>query len=109
MPVDVAGQIEIYEFNNISDEDVFDNDELHPLKKKSKSKSVRGKLKWKEMEDVLLSYNEEEEPVRLAEDFPYLPYLKPFDLFHFYFSAMVSKITTETMRYARLKITIIFM
>ena len=45
MPVDVAGQIEIYEFNNIRDEDLFDNDELHPLKKKSKSKSVRGKLK----------------------------------------------------------------
>ena len=61
------------------------------------------------MEDVLLSYNEEEEPVRLAEDFPYLPRLKPFDLFNFYFTAMVSKITTETMRYARLKITIIFM
>ena len=56
MPADVAGQIEVHEHNNISDEDdkdVFDNDELQPLKKKSKSKSVRDKPKWKKLEDVL--------------------------------------------------------
>ena len=104
MPANVAGQIEVHEYNNISDEDdedLFDNDELQPLKKKSKSKSVREKPKLK---NVLLSYNQEKEPVRLVEDFPHLPKWKPFGLFSLYFTPdMGSKITTETMRYARLK------
>ena len=107
MPADVAGQIEVHEYNNISeedDEDLFDNDELQPSKKKSKSKSVRDKPKWKKTEDVLLTYNQDEEHVRLVEDFSHLPNLKPFDLFSAYFTPdMVSKITAETMRYARLK------
>ena len=54
-------------------------------------------------EDTLLCYNQGEEPLRLVEDFSHLPDLKPFDFFSFYFTPdMVSKITTETMRYARL-------
>ena len=62
---------------------------------------MRHKSKWKKMEDVLLSYNQEEEPVLLAEDFPHLPDFKLFDFFSFYFTPdMASKITTETMRYA---------
>ena len=107
LPADVAGQIEVHEYNNVSDEDdqdAFDNDELQPPKKKSKSKSVRDKPRWKKSEDTLLCSNQGEEPVRLVEDFPHLPDLKPFDFFSLYFTPdMVSKITTETMRYARLK------
>ena len=62
---------------------------------------MRHKPKWKKTEDVLLSYNQEEEPVLLAEDFPHLPDLKLFDFFSLYFTPeMLSKITTETMRYA---------
>ena len=80
-----TGQIEAHECNNISDEDdeeVFDNGELQALLKESKSQSIRDKTKWKrKTEDVLLSYNQEEEPLQLVEDFPQLPYLKPFDLF----------------------------
>ena len=42
--------------------------------------------------------------MRLIEDFPHLPDLKPFDVFSLCFTPdMVSKITTETMRYTRLK------
>ena len=53
---------------------------------------------------MLLSYNQENEPVRLVEGFPHLPDLEPFDLLSLYFTpAMVLKITTETMNYARLK------
>ena len=107
MPADVAGQIEVHKYNNVSDEndqDAFDNDELQPPKKKSKSKSVRDKPRWKKSEDTLLCSNQGEEPVRLVEDFPHLPDLKPFDFFSLYFTPdMVSKITKETMRYARLK------
>ena len=107
MPADVAGQIEVHEYNNVSDEDeqdAFDNNELQPPKKKSKNKSVGDKPRWKKSEDTLLCSNQGEEPVRLVEDFPHLPYLKPFDFFSLYFNPdMVSKITTETMRYARLK------
>ena len=43
LPADVAGQIEVHEYNNVSDEDdqdAFDNYELQQPKKKSKSKSV---------------------------------------------------------------------
>ena len=43
LPTDVAGQIEVHEYENVSDQDdenEFDNDELQPSKKKSKSKSV---------------------------------------------------------------------
>ena len=62
---------------------------------------MRHKKKKKKTEDVLLSYNQEEEPVLLAEDFPHLPDLKLFDFFSLYFTPeMLSKITTETMRYA---------
>ena len=65
---------------------------------------MRDKPRWKKSEDTLLCYNQGEEPVRLVEDFPHLPDLKPFDFFSLYFTPdMVSKITTETMRYARLK------
>ena len=65
---------------------------------------MRDKPKWKKTEDLLLSYNREEEPVRHVEGFPHLPDLKPFDLFCLYFTPdMVSRITTEAMRYARLK------
>ena len=107
LPADVAGQIEVHEYNNVSDEDdqdAFDNDELQPPKKKSKSKIVRGKPRWKRSENTLLCSNQGEEPVRLVEDFPHLRDLKPFDFFSLYFTPdMVSKITTETMRYARLK------
>ena len=107
LPADVAGQIEVHKYNNVSDEDdqdAFGTDELQPLKKKSKSKSVRDKPRWKKSEDTLLCSNQGEEPVRLVEDFPHLPDLKPFDFFGLYFTAdMVSKITTETMRYAQLK------
>ena len=107
LPGDVAGQIEVYEYNNVSDEDdqdAFDNDELQPPKKKSKSKSVRDKARWKKSEDTLFCSNQGEEPVRLVEDFPHLPDLKPFGFFSLYFTPdMISKITTETMSYARLK------
>ena len=107
LPADVAGQIEVHEYNNVSDEDdqdAFHNDELQPPKKKSKIKSVRDKSRWKKSEDTLLCSNQGEEPVRLVENFPHLPDLKPFDFFSLYFIPdMVSKITTETMRYARLK------
>ena len=105
LPADIAGQIEVHEYNTVSDEDdqdAFDNDELQPPKKKSKS--VRDKPRWKKSEDMLLCSNQGEEPVRLVEDFPHLPDVKPFDFFSFYFTPdMVSKITTETIRYARLK------
>ena len=107
MPADVAGQIEVHEYNDVSDEDdqdTFDNDELQLPKNKSKSKSVREKPRWKKLEDTLLCSNQGEELVRLVEDFPHLPDLKPFDFFSFCFTPdMISKITTETMRYARLK------
>ena len=76
LPADVAGQIEVHEYENVSDEDdenEFDNDELQPSKKKSKSKSVRDKPRWKKSEDTLLCYNQGEEPVRLVENFPHLP------------------------------------
>ena len=103
LPADVAGHIEMHEYENVSDEDdenEFDNDELQPSKKKSKSKSVRDKPRLKKSEDKLLCYNHEAEPVRLVEDFPHLPALKPFDFFCLYFTPdMVSKITTEAMRY----------
>ena len=46
---------------------------------------MRDKPNWKRTEDVLLSYNQEEEPVRLVEDFSDLPGLKPSDLFSFLF------------------------
>ena len=47
------------------------------------------------MEDMLLSYNQEDQPVRLVDDFPHLPDLKPFDLLSLYFTpGMVLKITT---------------
>ena len=108
LPADVAGQIEVHEYNNVSDEDeqdAFDNDELQPPKRKSESKSLRDKPRWKKSEDTLLCSKQGEEPVRLVEDFPHLPDLKPLDAFGLYFTPdMVSKITTETMRYARLKI-----
>ena len=107
LSADVAGQIEVHEYGNVSDEDdenEFDNDELQPSKKKSKSKSVRDKPRWKKSEDTLFCYNQGEEPVRLVEDFSHLPDLKRFDFFSLYFTPdMVSKITTEIMRYARLK------
>ena len=67
-------------------------------------RNLKVKPKLKKKEDVLLSYNQEKEPVRLVEDFPHLPKWKPFGLFSLYFTPdMGSKITTETMRYARLK------
>ena len=73
-------------------------------KKKSKSKSVRDKPRWKISEDTLFCYIQGEEPVRLVDDFPHLPDLKPFDFLSLYFTPdMVSKITTETTRFARLK------
>ena len=94
----------MHEYENVSDEDdknEFDNDELQPLKKKSISKSVRDKPKWKKSEDMLLCYNQGKEPVRLIEDFLHPPDLKRFDFFSLYFTpGMVLKITTETMRYA---------
>ena len=100
MSADVAGQIEVHEHGNVSDEDdenEFDNDELQPSKKKSKSKSVRDKPRWKKSEDTLLCYNQGEEPVRLVEDFSHLPDLKSLDFFSLYFTHdMVSKITTQT-------------
>ena len=46
LPGDVAGRIEVHEYGNVSDEDdknEFDDDELQPSKKKSKSKIVRDK------------------------------------------------------------------
>ena len=102
LPADVAGQIEVRDYENVSDEDdenEFDNDELQPSNNKSKTKIVRDKLRWKKSKDTLLCYNQGEEPVRLVEDFPHLPDLKPFDFFSLYFTTdMVSKITTETMR-----------
>ena len=53
---------------------------------------------------MLLSYNQEEEPVQFVEDFLNLPQLKPFDLFSLYFIRdTVLRITTETLRYARLQ------
>ena len=76
LPADVAGQTEVHEYNNVSDEDdqdAFDNDELQPPKKKFKSKSVRDKPRWKKSEDTLLCSNQGEEPV---QDFPHLPDLK---------------------------------
>ena len=80
-----TGQIETHECNNISnedDEEVIDNGELQALLKGSKSQSIRNKTKWKrKTEDVLLSYNQEQEQVQLVEDFPQLPYSKPLDLF----------------------------
>ena len=107
LTADVAAEIEVHEYENVSDEDdenEFDNDEIQPSKKKSKSKSVRDKPRWKKLEDTVLCYNQEEEPVRLVEDFSHLPDLNPFDFFSFYFTSdPVLKITTETMRYARLK------
>ena len=107
LPADIAGKIEVHEYGNVSDEgdeNEFDNDELRPSKKKSKSKSVRDKPRWKKSEDTLLCYNQGEEPVRLVEVFPHLPDLKPFDFLSLYFTPnMVSKITTVTMRYAPLK------
>ena len=107
LPADVAGQIEVHEYKNVRDEDdqdAFDNDELQLPKKKSKSKSVRDKPKWKKSEDTLLCSNQGEDPARLVEDFPHLPELNPFDFFSLYFTPdIVSKITTETMRYTRLK------
>ena len=57
LPADVAGQIEVHEYENVSEEDdetEFDNDELQPSKKKSKSESVRDKPRWKKSEDTLL-------------------------------------------------------
>ena len=100
-------KIEVHEYNNVSDEDdqdAFDNDGLQLPKKKSKSKSVRDKPRWKKSEDMLLCSNQGEERVQLIEDFPHLPDLKPIDFFSLYFTPdMVSKITTETMRYAQLK------
>ena len=66
LPADVAGQTELHEYENVSDEgdkNEFDNDELQPLKKKSKSKTVREKPRWKKSEDKLLCYNQGEEPV----------------------------------------------
>ena len=66
LPEDVAGQIEVHEYENVSyedDENEFDNDELQPLKKKSKNKSVRDKPRWNKLEDTLLCYNQGEEPV----------------------------------------------
>ena len=100
LPADVAGQIEGHEYGNVSDEDdenEVDNDELQPSKKKSKSKSVRDKPRWKKSEDTLLCYNQGEEPVRLVEDFSHLPDLKSLDFFSLYFTHdMVSKITTQT-------------
>ena len=107
MPGDAAGRIEVHEYGNVSDEDdknEFDDDELQPSKKKSKSKIVRDKPRWKKSKDTLLCYNQGEEPVRLVEDFPHFPDLKPFDFFSLYFTPdMVSKITTETMTYVQLK------
>ena len=47
LPADVADQIEVHEYENVSDEDdenEFDNDELKSSKKKSKSKSGKN---WK--------------------------------------------------------------
>ena len=112
LPADVVVQIEVHEYENVSDEDdenEFDNDELQSSKKKSESKIARDKPRWKKSEDTFLCYNQGEEPVRLVEDFPHLPDLKPFDFFSLYFTPdMVSKITTETMRYARLKNNHIF-
>ena len=89
LPADEAGQIEVHEYENVSDEDdenEFDDDELQPSKNKSKSKSVRDKTRWKKLEDMFLCYNQGEEPVRLVEDFPHLPVLKPFDFFSLYFT-----------------------
>ena len=66
LPEDVAGQIEVHEYENVSyedDENEFDNDELQPLKKKSKNKSVRDKPRWNKLEDTLLCFNQGEEPV----------------------------------------------
>ena len=104
LPADVAGQIIVHEYQNVSDEDdenEFDNDELQPSKKKSKSKSVRGKPRWKKSEDKFLCYNQGQERLRIVEDFPHL---LDFDFFSLYFTTdMVSKIATETMRYAQLK------
>ena len=72
------------------------------MKKKSKPKGVREKPNLKKSEDTLL-YGKGEEPVRLVENFPHLPDLKPFDFFSLYFTPdMVSKITAETIRYAKL-------
>ena len=61
LPADAAGQIEVHEYENVSDEDDendFDNDELQPPKKKSKSKSVRDKPRWKKSEDTVPCYNQ---------------------------------------------------
>ena len=47
LPADVAGQIEVHQYNNISDEDdqdAFDNDELQPPKKKSKKCERQAKV-----------------------------------------------------------------
>ena len=61
LPADEAGPIEVHEYNNIGDEDdqdAFDNEELQSPKKKSKSKSVRDKPRWKKSEDTLLCSNQ---------------------------------------------------
>ena len=48
-------------------------------------------------ENMLLSDNKEDEPVRLVENFTILPVLKKFYLFSLYFTPnMLSVITTET-------------
>ena len=43
------------------------------------------KPKWKKTEDVLLSYDQEDEPVRFVKDFLFLPDLKPFELIQIVF------------------------
>ena len=74
------------------------------MKKKSKSKSFKDKAKWKKKENMLLSDNKENESVRLVENFIILPVMKKFYLFSLYFTPdMLSVMTTETRRYARLK------